>query len=689
MPGLRGPAVVTVALEGTMNQPLPSVSIGDAVANALRLLDSDPAQASRQAREILKATPGHPTAVLLLGLAANAERDFAHAAAVLEPLVKAQPKSARAWLALGVARAGTGQSASAITALNSAIALQPGLPCAWLTLAELRFSAGDEAGADAAYAQHLRNSPHDPELMAAADALAGNRLTEAESLLGRRLKWQPGDVAAMRMLAELELRRGRNTEAIQLLQRVLERAPGFDAARQNYAAALHRNNRYREALDELDVLLGKTPGDQILKNMKAVVLSKLGDFDTAIATYEGVLQRVPDQAEIWINYGHALKTAGRRADAIAAYRRCLALRPDFGSTWWSLANLKTVKFDDIDIAAMRAQLQRDDLEPDARLHFEFALGKALEDAGEYADSFSHYAEGNALRRAQAPYDAEQAHARTLQTIRMYDRAFFAGRQAAGSRATDPIFVVGMPRSGSTLIEQILASHPLIEGTMELPTIIAIGNELRLRDDNPESTAYHEVLAGLGHDDLRMLGEQYLERTRVQRREGKPFFIDKMPNNFAHVGLIQSILPNAKIIDARRHPLACCFSNFKQHFARGQTFSNDLVDMGRYYADYVTLMAHYDEVLPGRIHRVIYERMVDDTEAQIRALLDYCGLEFDERCLRFFENDRAVRTASSEQVRRPIYREGMDQWRHFEPWLDPLKHALGQVLDLYPEVPASG
>ena len=671
-----------------MNQQVTSVSITDAVANALRLLEIDPAQAARQAREILKVTPGQPNAVLLLGLAANAERDFAHAAAVLEPLARVQPKSARTWLALGVARYGIGQNAQAINALNQAIALQPGLPCAWLTLAELRFSIGDESGAEAAYLRHLKYSNEDPELMAGADALANNRLPEAESLIKRRLKWQPGDVAAMRMLAELELRRGRNTDAILLLEQALERAPGFDAARQNYAAALHRCNRHREAVAELDILLGKTPDDQILKNMKAVVLSKLGDFDTAIATYESVLQRVPDQAEIWINYGHALKTAGRGADAVKAYRRCLMLRPDFGSAWWSLANLKTAHFDAADIDTMRAQLARVDLDANARLHFEFALGKAMEDVGLYAESFSHYANANALRRAQLPYDAEAAHTKNLQSISTYSRSFFAERDGTGSQATDPIFVVGMPRAGSTLIEQILASHPLVEGTMELPAIIAIGNDLRLRDGDTGSSAYHDVLARLARDELQALGEQYLERTRIHRREGKPFFIEKMPNNFAHVGLIQLILPNARIIDARRHPLACCFSNFKQHFARGQAFSYDLADMGRYYADYVALMAHFDRVLPGRIHRVIYERMVDDTEAQVRALLDYCGLEFDARCLRFFENERTVRTASSEQVRKPIYRDGVDQWKHFEPWLDPLKHALGPVLDAYPEPPAT-
>jgi tetratricopeptide (TPR) repeat protein len=672
-----------------MNAEAPNVGVDAALTHALRLLDTDPALAAEQAREILAAVPGHPGAVLLLGIAANAAGDFKHAVGVLDPLTRAEPKSAKAWLELGVARIGAGQHDLAANALNRAIGLQPGLPCAWLTLAELRFAAGDEDGANEAYLQHLRQSRHDSELMAAAAALAQNRLPEAEAMLRRRLKWQPGDVAAMRMLAELAIRLGRNEEAAFLLERTLERAPGFAPARQNYAVVLNRSNRHQEALAELEILLEKDPGNQVLKNMKAVVLGKLGDFDNAIATYEGVLKRVPDQAPIWISYGHSLKTAGRTADAIVAYRRSIELEPGFGGAWWSLANLKTVRFGEADIAAMRVQLQREDLDEDARLHFEFALGKALEDAGEPGESFRHYASGNALRRKQVPYDAELAHARNLRAIQTYSGKFFAERAGSGCEAPDPIFVVGMPRSGSTLIEQILSSHPQIEGTMELPAIIAITRDLRRRDGAPETTSYHDVLATLGHDELRALGEDYMQRTRVQRREGTPYFIDKMPNNFAHVGLIHLILPNAKIIDARRYPLACCFSNFKQHFARGQTFSYDLSDMGRYYADYVALMAHFDEVLPGRNHRVIYEEMVDDTETQVRALLDYCGLEFDERCLRFFENDRAVRTASSEQVRRPIYRDGVDQWRHYEPWLHPLKLALGPVLDHYPAVPPRG
>ena len=666
--------------------PAPTAGVEAALAHALHLLAADPALAAEQAREVLAAAPGHPGAELVLGMADTAQGDFHAAQQRLDRLARAQPRSAMTWLELARASAGAGRRVDALACAERAVALQPALPGAWLALADLRFAAGDEDGANAAYLQHVRHSARDPVLMAAADALVRGDLPEAETRLRARLARQPGDVAALRMLAELAARLGRNDEAALLLEHALERAPGFDAARQNYAVVLNRGNRHAEALAEIDRLLERDPGNQPLRNMRAVVLGKLGDFDGAIAGYEGVLARAPGQWQVWLGYGHALKTANRTTDAVAAYRRAIALNPGFGAAWWSLANLKTVRFDAADIEAMRAQLRREDLDDDARLHFEFALGKALEDAGDHADAFAHYARGNALRRRQLPYDAELGRERTRRAIRTYNRAFFAEREGAGCAAPDPIFVVGMPRAGSTLIEQILSSHPQVEGTMELPALIAITRELRQRDGSPETTSYHDVLAGLDRAEREALGRDYLRRAQPHRREGRPLFIDKMPNNFAHVGLIHAILPNAKIIDARRHPLACCFSNFKQHFARGQAFSYGLADMGHYYADYVALMAHFDEVLPGRIHRVIYEDMVADTETQVRALLDYCGLEFDDRCLRFFENERAVRTASSEQVRRPIYREGLDQWRHFAPWLGPLEEALGPVLARYPAVP---
>jgi tetratricopeptide (TPR) repeat protein len=672
-----------------MSNGNPTASVDQALAHAMRLHASDPLLAAEQARQILAIAPGNPAARLILGMSHNALGEHLRALEVLQVLAVEQPGAPRVQLELGAALAALDRGGDAIAALERALRLQPGLPTAWLRLAEVLDAAGQRARAAEAYLMHARTGPQDPQLMAAGEALSANRLPDAERLLRDRLRALPNDVAAMRMLAELAARIGRNEQALVLLERCLALAPGFAMARHNYALVLDRCNRHEEALVEVESLLAADADNAGLQNLKAVVLGKLGDYGSAIGLYQSILDKRPKEPRLWMSLGHALKTEGSTQRAIIAYRRAIELNPAFGGAWWSLANLKTVRFDAADIAAMRAQLRGGDLDDEQRLHFEFALGKALEDAGDYADSFAHYASGNALRRTQLPYDADHNSQRRRRAQAVYTREFLADRAGAGHDDPAPVFILGMPRAGSTLLEQILSSHPQVEATMELPDIIAITRDLRARSAQPETTSYHDIVAGMDPAEFKALGERYIATTRVQRKQGTPLFIDKMPNNFAHVGLIHLILPNAKIIDARRHPLACCFSNFKQHFARGQSFSYDLTDMGRYYADYVALMAHFDEVLPGRVHRVIYEDLVADTEVQVRALLDYCGLDFDDRCLRFFENDRPVRTASSEQVRQPIYREGVDQWRHYEPWLGPLKAALGPVLDDYPAVPPGG
>ncbi|MBA3897394.1 MAG: sulfotransferase [Sphingomonadaceae bacterium] len=512
--------------------------------------------------------------------------------------------------------------------------------------------------------------------MEAALALHDNRLHDAEPLLKAHLKEDPFDVAAIRMLAELAGRIGRYKDAESLLRRALELAPEFGAARANLATALYRQNRPAEAIAELDLLLGDEPENIVHSNLKAAALGRIGGFDEAIALYEQVLRGAPNQPKVWMSYGHMLKTVGRQADGVAAYRRALDLAPGLGEVWWSLANLKTVRFTGEDIAAMESALAREDIANEDRFHLDFALGKAFEDAKDFARAFAHYDAGNRLRRAPLAYDAAETMAFVDKSIALYTPAFFAARSGQGYDARDPIFVVGMPRAGSTLVEQILSSHSQVEGTSELPDIPALARK----------PGYPGCVTDLSAQELHALGESYLKRTRIQRRSDRPRFIDKLPNNWAHVAFIHLILPNATIIDVRRHPLGCCLSNFKQHFARGQAFSYGLADMGLYYRDYVRLMAHIDAVLPDRVHRVIYERLVDNTEGEVRALLAACGLEFEPACLKFHETERAVRTASSEQVRRPIFREGTESWQPFEPWLDPLNDALGDVLTAYPETP---
>lgn len=490
----------------------------------------------------------------------------------------------------------------------------------------------------------------------------------------------------MQLLAAAYLRLDQYVDAGKLLTRCLELAPNHAAAHHDYALVLDKQMRRGDALREIERALEADPGNPDYRNAQAVLLDRVGKYDRAIDVYASLLDEHPEQPKVWTSYGHTLRAAGRQGDSVAAYRKAIEYSPEFGEAWWSLADFKTLGFSAAETDEMRRQLDRTELTDDDRLHVEFALGKALEDAGDYHGSFEHYSEGNRLRRRMDPYDAAQLTAGVRRSKALLTPAFFADRADCGSAGRDPIFIVGLPRSGSTLLEQILASHSAVEGTMELPDMLAIVRELGKRGAGAGGWQYPEVLASLEPDEFRALGERYLESTRIYRNTDRPMFIDKMPNNFANVGLIQLMLPNARIVDARRHPLACCLSIFKQLFARGQAFAYGLDDLGHYYHDYVELMAHFDEVLPGRIHRVFYERLVDDTEAEIRGLLEHCGLPFEERCLRFFETDRAVRTSSSAQVRQPINRAGVDHWRHFEDWLDPLKQALGPVLDAYPAVP---
>jgi cytochrome c-type biogenesis protein CcmH/NrfG len=596
-------------------------SLATALAHARRLLGADPALAIEQASEILKVMPGQPDAQRLLSAAYRA-------------------------------------------------------------LADQHILAGETEAADRAYADYIRTSTSDPRLMQAARALCDNQIPIAEHLLRSHLKQHPTDVAAIRMLAEVAARLGRQGDAEKLLSRALELAPGFEAARHNYAIVLFRQQKSGETLAELERLLERDPRNPSYRNLKAATLARVGEYDAAIALYAQMLKEFPREHRVWLSYGHTMRTSGRQDDCIVAYRKCIDLEPCFGEAYWSLANLKTFRFTPDDIAAMRKALTRRDLKDDDRYHLEFSLGKALEDEGEFAASFAHYDQGNRLRRASVHYRADDTTAHLRRSQALFTRDFFAQRAGAGAPEADPIFIVGLPRAGSTLIEQILSSHSQVEGTMELADITMLARELSEPKQKSDGSKYLDKLALLEPGELKALGQKYLERTRIQRKSGRPLFIDKMPNNFAHLGMIHLILPNAKIIDARRHPMANCFSAFKQHFARGQTFSYSLSDVGRYYRDYVELMAHFDEVLPGRVHRVHYEQMVGDTENEIRRLLAYCGLPFEEACLRFNETERAVRTASSEQVRRPIFRDGVDQWRNYEQWLGPLREALGPVSEAY-------
>ncbi|HWW56003.1 MAG TPA: sulfotransferase [Sphingopyxis sp.] len=527
-------------------------------------------------------------------------------------------------------------------------------------------------------------------MVTAALALAEDRLPDAEAALRQRLREDATDVAAIRMLAEVAGRIGRYDDAEKLLSRALQLAPGFGAARANLATVYYKQNRFAEAAETLDAVLGDDPDNPAHANLRAAALGRIGGYDEALALYAELTRRFPGHAKLWMSYGHMLKTVGRQDDSVAAYRRGLAAEPGLGEIWWSLANLKTIRFDARDRGAMQDALvaagSGGEARADDRLHLHFALGKAYDDAGEPEPAFRHYAAGNAIRSGQLDYRAAETSAAVDAIIAACTPGFFAARAGAGDPAPDPVFILGMPRAGSTLVEQILSCHSAIEGTMELPDIPALALGLG-RDAKDDGRRWIEALADAPHSQLAELGAAFLQRTAVQRKTAKPFYIDKLPNNWLYTAFIRLILPNAKIIDARRHPLDCCFSNFRQHYAKGQAFSYGLSDIGAYYRDYVRLMAHLDAVQPGRVHRVIHEALLDDPEAEVRAMLAFLNQPFEDACMAFHTNARAVRTASSEQVRRPINRDGVGQWQPYEAWLDPLKQALGPVLDAYPAVPA--
>jgi tetratricopeptide (TPR) repeat protein len=669
----------------SVSEPVGTLEV--ALTHAARLLERDPGLAAEQADEILKAVPGHPHARLILGTAYRRAGQTQAALEVLRPLAREQQRSASTHIELAIALGDMGRTTEAISVLHHALQLKPDSTDAWRLLAEQFDAIGDANGADRARAAHLKAATKDPRLMKAAAALVENDLPVAEASLRLHLQAYPADVAALRMLAEVAGRLKRYAEAEILLEHCLELAPSFEGARHNYALVLNREGKAAAALPHAERLLAKDPRNPVYRILKAAILANAGDYGESIKVYEAVLKDFPQQSKVWMSYGHSLKTQRRQAESIAAYRRAIALEPTLGEAYWSLANLKTFRFESEDVLAMRKALGSGDLRDDDRFHFEFALGKALEDEGGYEEAFDRYARANAIRRNLQPYDPEDNAQFVRRSKAVFTAEFFAARCGAGAQAPDPIFVVGLPRAGSTLIEQILASHSSVEGTMELPDIPRIAAEIFRREAPSNAVGFAQAVAAFTPQELRALGERYLAETRSQRKTDRPFFIDKMPNNYLYAALIHLILPNAKIIDARRHPLGCCFSGFKQHFARGQNFSYGLRDLGLYYRDYVELMAHVDAVLPGRVHRVFYEAVIEDTETEVRRLLDYCGLPFEAGCLRFYENDRAVRTASSEQVRQPIFREGVDHWRHFEPWLGPLKGALGDVLERYPVVPA--
>ena len=632
-------------------------------------------EAAATSERLLAQHPGHRDLLYMRAVALRHLQRVPEALATLERLEDAWPGYPRLFQERGHCHVFLRQAPEAIQAFSRAVELNPALPGSWRMLASLHKMTGRPAESAVA-AQHVAKLESlAPEVVAARSMLADGNLREGEELIRGYLRRVPADFEAMRVLAQIAHQNEFSKDAAVLLEAVLAAKPDYQPARHDYVLALIALHRHKDAREQVEKLIAAAPDNVAYRMTLASILVGQGATEEAIALYRELLRARPGDPELHLSLGHALKTLGERAEAERAYGEAARHRPNFGDAFWSLANLKTYRFTDEQLARMRAEVDASRTPSADRYHLCFALGKALEDRGEFEESFSFYARGNALRKEESTYRPEALERTLLRQEELCTREFFESRRGFGSPDPSPIFIVGLPRAGSTLLEQILASHSRVEGTMELAEIPRLAAAL---DQHASGARYPGALASLSADDSRALGETYIRESRHYRSRDTPFFIDKMPNNFRHVSLIQLILPNAKIIDARREAMACCFGNFKQLFASGQQFTYSLGDLAHYYRMYVRVMDHWDRVLPGRVLRVRHEDVIGDLEGSVRRMLDFCGLEFEPACVDFHKSGRRVHTASSEQVRRPITREGVDQWRNFEPWLGELRATLGPL-----------
>ncbi len=652
------------------------------VRRARELLKSrDYAGALRAAEALAVQVPENRDVLYLIAVSRRFLGKIPEALQVLERLEELHPRFSRLYQERGHCFVALRDAPQAIESFLRGVNINPALPASWRLLEGLYRMTGqpENERTAAAHVATLKDLP--PEILTATGLFSDGEWLLAENMVRAFLLKHGDHVEGMRLLARIGIERDVLDDAEILLEAVLELAPGYQAARYDYGRVLLGRHKYLRAREELEKLLKLEPENRTYLTQYATAIVGLGEHERAIEIYRELLLDSPQTADLHLSIAHSLKTMGRQPESIEAYRAAAAARPNFGDAYWSLANLKTYRFGEGEIASMRAEESAPGTALVDRYHLCFALGKALEDTGRFEESFRYYERGNAFKRSESRYRPEIIERNTHLQTETCTAELFARHAGAGARDPDPIFIVGLPRAGSTLLEQILASHSRVEGTQELADIPRMALDLQGRDPDLEHPRYPGALTGLSREELLRLGEKYLRDTRAYRT-GKPYFIDKMPNNFRHIGLIHLILPNAKIIDARREPMACCFSNLKQLFASGQEFTYSIEDIARYYRTYLELMRHWESVLPRKILRVEHEHVVDDLEGNVRRILDFCGLEFEPGCVEFHKTERSIRTASSEQVRRPIFREGLDQWKNYEPWLGPLKAALGDALVRY-------
>jgi tetratricopeptide (TPR) repeat protein len=656
----------------------PKSSVETEVLRIRGLLDkSQFAPALTAAETLLARVPENRDVWYMLAVSQRYLGRVADALATLARFEAIHPEYSRLFQERGHCYAAAREPAGAIDAYLRAVNLNPALPASWKALQVLLRAAGrtEDAATAAAHVAKLASLP--PAVVTASSMFADGEIHAAEQVVRQFLQAHGDHIEAMRLLAQIGMKLDVLDDAEFLLESVLVFAPDYHLARFDYAQVLLRLHKHARALEEIGKLMQADPNNRAYRICYANACAGLGNHEEGVRVFRELLVDAPRAADVHLSIAHALKTLGRQQQAIESYRAAAEANPSFGDAYWSLANLKTYRFSDDEIATMQAQEAAPTTKLIDRYHLCFALGKAYEDRGQYAESFQYYERGNALKKTESRYRPEPIERNARLQATVCTAEFFAARAGVGCQRPDPIFIVGLPRAGSTLIEQILASHSEVEGTMELADIPRLVARLQGREPDDNRPRYPGVLAELSADQLLRFGEKYLADTQVYR-SGKPFFIDKNPNNFRHIGLIHLILPNARIIDARREPMACCFSNFKQLFAAGQEFTYSLEDIARYYRSYVELMAHWDRALPGKVLRVQHEDVVEDLEGNVQRILAFCGLDFEPQCVEFYKNERAVRTASSEQVRRPIFKEGLDQWRHYEPYLGSLKAALGPL-----------
>jgi len=632
-------------------------------------------------RALLRRAPSQRGALYLSALNQRLLGQSKSALETLDALERAHPDYSLLFQERGHCHVALGDPARAIESFERAVARNPALASSWAMLERLLSAAGEpqRAGVASQHLSKLKELP--PAIVEAGSWFCDGEHVAAENLLTSYIAREGRQVEALRLLGRIAQRRGAADRAEGLFREVVDSAPGYAAARLDFVRVLIERQKYAAALEEVDQRLRTAPSDPEARFLRATIHAGLGRHDDAVPIFRELLSETPQRNHLRIVLGHSLKALGRTDEAVRAYRDATSGEADIGDAFWSLANLKTYHFSDHEVERMRGleALPSPGL-PD-RAHLCFAVAKALEDRADYGGSWAFYERGNSLVRAKSGYRPEAIEDNTRRLIEICSEEFFVARTGAGAAARDPIYIVGLPRSGSTLLEQILASHPDVDGTQELQDIPRIVSELQGQGPNRGGACYPDLLPGLDPLLFEPLGRRYLDETRVYRR-GRPRFVDKMPNNFWHIGLVHLMLPNARIIDIRREPMACCVSNLKQLFARGQEFCYGIEEIARYYRTYLELMRHWNRVLPGRVLRVSYEDLVEDLGASVRQILAHCGLEFDPACLAFHRSRRAINTPSSEQVRQPLFREGLSQWRHYDPWLDPLRETLGDAIVRY-------